>query len=295
MASCHGRQLSRNFNSRQRCLKMPHCLWCSPQGTLPASDCRSKLKHGKIGIHDELALSAQFDFADSDRASTLEKQNIFFWMSVHDEYVEAAECLEDLRRHFPYAPVAVRADGDEDPRYAGFSERFKVEIHYGPRLFTVEHGGALIVTMLKMFLKSGCQYLFKIDPDTHVHRAFYTLPTKDCVFGTLQGEPTCLSVQGGCLGMTKPAATLLFDSGLLNSPQLRYPHTKADESQYWKILSRRAERVGLTSFDWSIGWAAKQLNLPLLEYREVCSNWQTPMCNRDLQYAITHPRSKSVL
>ena len=222
----------------------------------------------------------------------MEEQSLFFWMSVHHDYTQAAECLQDLRRHFPYAKVALRSDGDDDPRYAAFRDRFDAQLDYGPRIFTVEHGGALIVAMLETFLTSGCRYLFKIDPDTHVHRAFHKLPSETSVFGTLQGGPQFQSIQGGCLGMTDDAAALLLESGLLMSPELRHPQAKTDCSPYWRILARRAERVGLASFDWSIAWAADQLNLPLLDYEEVCSTWQTPQANENLRYAITHPRAR---
>lgn len=223
----------------------------------------------------------------------MDEKNIYFWMSVHGDYAAAVECLADLRRHFPRARLAVRADGDADPRYAAFRERFAADVYYGPRLFTVENGGALVSTMLEMFLLTDCRYLFKIDPDTHVHRPFRELPLQDCIFGTVQGETASPSIQGGCLGITRNAARALLDSKLLAAPELCCPQTKAHEATYWRIMAERAQRVGLASFDWSIGWAAQQLNLPLHSFSEVRSTWQTPAENNDLRYAITHPREAS--
>ena len=223
----------------------------------------------------------------------MDEQDIYFWMSVHNDFNEAEACLTDLRSHYPLARLAVRVDGDDDPRYSSFRESFGAEVHNGPRIFTVEHGGLLVATMLEMFLATQCRYLFKIDPDTQVHRPFHQLPAEDCIFGTVQGGEEYRSIQGGCLGITRNAAAVLANSGLLASPELCHPQAKAHESRYWEILSERAKRVGLSSFDWAIGWAANELSLPLIAHGEVHSLWQTVVDNSDLRYAITHPRAHS--
>ena len=216
--------------------------------------------------------------------------DLYFWMSVHHDAPAAEQCLGDLRRHYPKARVVLRGDGDNDPRLASLREAFAAEVHFGPRLFPVENGSALVIVMLEMFLATDCRYLLKIDPDTHVHRPLAHLPQREGIFGTLQGAPEYRSIQGGCLGMTRQAAQTLYDSGLLASPDLRQPERRRAESDYWRILADRARDLGLASFDWSIGWAAKELGIDLFEFAEVRSQWLIPVENDRLQFAITHPR-----
>jgi colanic acid/amylovoran biosynthesis glycosyltransferase len=215
--------------------------------------------------------------------------DLTFFMLVYRDFPLANRSLARLRRHFPAARVVVRSDGDDDPRHEQLIARYGVEYHREPRLFPVENGGAIVARMLQIYLEHPTRYLIKLDTDTVVHRRFRHLPTRDALFGTLQGGRGWRSIQGGCMGLTRSVAERILGSGLLCSEDLEHPERRRDLSPYWRILARRAERVGLVSFDWSLAWVASETGIPQLGFSEVQSRARTGVDNRDLRYALTHP------
>jgi len=212
-----------------------------------------------------------------------------FYLPVYRNYELADACLGRLRTHFPTVRVIIRSDGDDDPRYAVLAARHGAECRAETRLFPVENGGAAVARMFELFLERPSRFIFKIDPDTVVHRRFSCLPTRSGHFGTVMSAEGSLAIQGGCMGLTIDAVRRIDQSGLLRHPDLKNPKIRRDESSYWRILARRAERCGLSSFDWTLGWVTSELEIPVFEFPEVRSTWKTPVDNRDLRYAITHP------
>lgn len=219
-----------------------------------------------------------------------DQRDLLFWISVFREYQETEICLRDLRQHFPNARVIVRSDGDDDHRYQRLKKQYDVDVRFGERLFTIENGGAIVQRMIADLLATQQTYLFKIDPDTVAHRAFRYLPLRDGIFGTLQGGKNFPAIQGGCLGLTRSAAECLFKSDLLMSNSLTHPEIFERTSDYWRIMAQRARRVGLASFDWSIGWAATELRLPIFDFPEVHCKWKETIAHPGERYAFTHPR-----
>nr|VFK18901.1 MAG: hypothetical protein BECKLPF1236B_GA0070989_115510 [Candidatus Kentron sp. LPFa] len=47
--------------------------------------------------------------------------------------------------------------------------------------------------------------------------------------------------------------------------------------------------LGLTSIDWTVGWACKKMGIDLVDWPEIMSEWQVTPENDDLRYAVTHP------
>lgn len=229
------------------------------------------------------------DTADARRNTAWDDGDLTFFLQVYRDHDAADQCLSRLRRRFPDARVVVRSDGDDDARYRILVNHYGVDYRAEQRLFPVENGGAVVERMLEIFLERPTAYLFKIDPDTAVHRRFHYLPTQNGLFGTLQGDPGYVSVQGGCMGFTADAAERIARSGMLQDPRLKNPQAHRRSSRYVEILARRADRLGLTSFDWTLGWAATALDVALFDFPEVCSSWKTPVDNSELRYAITHP------
>lgn len=219
---------------------------------------------------------------------------LMFFLQVFKEYEGADQCLERLRRHFPDARVVVRSDGDGDPRYEQLSGRYDLEYLCEERLFTIDRGGAAVARMLDIFLEHPARYLFKIDPDTEIHRRFRFLPTGEGLFGSLQGNSENRSIQGGCIGLTRNAAQTISESRLLDDPRLASPDSHRGVSAHWPILADRAQRTGLSSFDWTLGWAAMHLSVPMFDFPEVCSTWRDPVDNPELQFAVTHPTRASL-
>jgi len=132
--------------------------------------------------------------------------DLTFFLSVYQDYDATVACLADLRKCYPASRVILRSDGDSDPRFQLLASGHQVVYRDEPRLFEIKNGGALIERMLTIFVERPTRYLFKIDPDTVIHRRFTYLPSRTGVFGTLQCQAETPSVQGGCLGFTQDAA-----------------------------------------------------------------------------------------
>src|SRR6185295_12164727 len=137
------------------------------------------------------------------------------------------------RKHYPTSRVILRSDGDLDPRFPILALRNKVDFRRESRLFPIENGGAVIERMLALFLERPTRYLFKIDPDTLIHRRFKYLPARSGLFGTLQTEQETPSIQGGCMGFTRDAAEQILQSKMLRDERLKEPAKFLDDSPYF--------------------------------------------------------------
>ena len=228
--------------------------------------------------------------------SPVRDEDLTFWISAYRDADLLGSCLASLRRHYPAARVVVRSDGDCDPRLAGLARLHGAAFRLEERLFPVENGGRLVHRMLEMYLEEPTPHLFKLDPDTEIHRRFEYLPRRSGHFGTLQGEPGARAIQGGCMGFTRDAAQALHDSRLLLSPRLSAPKNGSGHS-HWTYLEFRARAFGLSSFDWSLGWAAGKLGIPLFDFPEVFCLSHTR--RRELppdaaaRFAMTHPAPRA--
>jgi hypothetical protein len=218
-------------------------------------------------------------------------KDLTFFAQVYKDYDATAECLRDLRKHYPASRVVLRSDGDSDPRLPTLAERNDAEFRGELRLFGIENGGAAVERMLVLFLEKPTRYLFKIDPDTVIHRRFRYLPVRGGLFGTLQTVPETPSIQGGCMGFTRDAAEQILRSEMLRDGRLREPAGFIDDSPYFFRMADRADRCGLASFDWIVPWVASELGIPIYPFDEVNSGWRQAPPNPGQRYAVTHPRA----
>ena len=218
--------------------------------------------------------------------------DLTFFALVYKDYDATAACLTDLRKHYPSSRVVLRSDGDQDPRFPPLASNHKVDFRSESRLFAIENGGAVIERMLEIFLERPTRYLFKIDPDTAIHRRFKYLPVHSGVFGTLQCEQETPSVQGGCMGFSRDSADQILHSRMLNDDRLKQPAKFISESPYFFRMADRANRCGLASFDWIVPWVASELGIALYRFDEVNCGWQQPPPNPEDRYAVSHPRAK---
>jgi hypothetical protein len=224
------------------------------------------------------------------RLTNYNDDDLTFFASVYHDCDAAAACLRDLRTHYPASRVILRSDGDPDPRFRLLAGIDQVDLRRESRLFGIENGGAIIERMLMIFFERPTRYLFKIDPDTAIHRRFNYLPIRNGVFGTLQCRQDTPSVQGGCMGFTRGAAEQILKSDLLRDPRLKEPAKFIEDSRYFFRMTDRARRCGLASFDWIVGWVAGELGISLFAFDEVNSDWRRPPANPGELYAVTHPR-----
>src|ERR1043166_5544521 len=159
----------------------------------------------------------------ADLTTSYSDNDLTFFALVYKDYDAAAACLKDLRHNYPSSRVVLRSDGDQDPRFPLLAGAHSVDFREESRLFGIENGGAVIERMLEIFLETPTRYLFKIDPDTAVHRRFKYLPLRSGVFGTLQCEEETPSVQGGCMGLTRDVAEEILQSRMLRDARLKEP------------------------------------------------------------------------
>ena len=225
-----------------------------------------------------------------DTLTNYSDHDLTFFALVYQDYDATADCLRDLRKHYPASRVILRADGDPDPRFRLLAERHRVDFYDEPRLFGIENGAAVVERMLVLFLEKPTRYLFKIDPDTVIHRRFRYLPVRSGIFGTPQCGPETLSIQGGCMGFTRDCAEKILKSGMLRDGRLKEPGKFVSDSPYFLRMSDRANRCGLAGFDWIVPWIASELGFPIYSFNEVNSDWQTAPLNPERHYAVTHPR-----
>jgi hypothetical protein len=218
-------------------------------------------------------------------------EDLTFFALLYKNYERTAECLTDLRKHYPRSRVILRSDGDADPRFPILAQRHNADFRGESRLFNIENGGAVIERMLEIFFEKPTRYLFKIDPDTVIHRRFRRLPVLSGLFGTLQCEQETPSVQGGCMGFTRDAAEQILQSQMLRDSRLREPAKFIADSPYFYRMAHRAERCGLASFDWMVPWIAGELGIAMYSFDEVNSGWRQAPPNPNQRYAVTHPRA----
>lgn len=218
-------------------------------------------------------------------------EDLTFFALTYKNYDATAECLTDLRRYYPQSHVILRSDGDPDPRFPLLARHHNIDFRGESRLFGIENGGAVIERMLVIFLEKPTRYLFKIDPDTVIHRRFKYLPVRTGLFGTLQTEKETPSIQGGCMGFTRDAAEQILQSGMLRDSRLREPAKFINDSPYFVRMAHRAHRCGLASFDWIVPWIASKLGIPTYSFDEVNSGWRQAPPNPEQRYAVSHPRA----
>jgi len=218
--------------------------------------------------------------------------HLTFFALTYENYEATAECLMDLRKHYPSSRVILRSDGDTNPQLPILAERYRVDFRGEGRLFGIQNGGAIIERMLMLFCERPTSYLLKIDPDTVIHRRFKYLPVRNGLFGTLQTEEESPSIQGGCMGFTREAVEQILQSEMLRDSRLKEPHNFINDSPYFFRMADRANRCGLASFDWIVPWIASALGIPMYAFDEVNSGWQMAPPNPDQRYAVTHPRAK---
>lgn len=192
--------------------------------------------------------------------------DLTFFALTHKDYEATVDCLRDLRKHYPASRVILRSDGDPDPRLPVLARSNKVDFRHESRLFGIENGGAIIERMLELFLERPTRYLFKIDPDTVIHRRFKYLPVRNGVFGTLQTERETPSIQGGCMGFTRDAAEQILKSRKLRDSRLKEPAKFIKNSPYFFRMANRANRCGLASFDWIVLLGRKGIGDPLISF-----------------------------
>jgi len=195
-----------------------------------------------------------------------------FFMPVRDQIEDAITALKQVRVLYPTSTFLMYMDGAINSHHALISEcrvHGAVLISSGYQSFAADMGGVLPQVMLELFVRdSNDTHLLKIDPDTAVLDTLPPYPADDrCIFGRRQQRKGAWSIQGGCMGFTRKAAQILCESALLVDKRLHPPYEGLPD-KYAEILRERAERLGLSSFDWTIGWVCTELGIEQVNWTE---------------------------
>lgn len=219
---------------------------------------------------------------------------LFWFIQTYRDLSRLRQTLARVRTFYPESPVIVVSDGDRNPEISRVCQAYRADFTLRARLFSVEHGGEPVQRMLEAFLRTDADILIKIDPDSNVRRRFAVMPSPrdTSVYGTVQsagsGPNPIVSVQGGCMIVPRGSATLLMESALLTSDRLKPPALEwaADE----ELVARTA--CGLTSYDWTLGWACRELGLLSKDHPEVFSRYRPSLSDwlTERRMAVSHPR-----
>jgi hypothetical protein len=217
---------------------------------------------------------------------------LFWFIQTYRDLPKLRQTLSRVRALYPDTPVLVVSDGDADPRIKQACDLYAVEFRLRPRLYGVEHGGALVQQLLEAFLSTNADILIKIDPDTDVRRrlSLMPLPVDTSIYGTVQsaGSKRAPSIQGGCIIVPRRAASLLAGSALLMSERLKPPALE------WAVddATRARAAAGLTSSDQTLGWACRELGVLCKDHPEVCSRYRPSLMDTITasRIAVFHPR-----
>ena len=219
---------------------------------------------------------------------------LFWYIQTYRDVVRLRKTLASLRASYPESQALIVSDGDPHPNIEQECKRYSADFLLRSRLMGVEQGGEPVQKMLDAFLRSDAHILIKIDPDTNLRRRFSVMPPPgdSSLYGSPQSagpESNCIrSIQGGCIIVPRQAAVLLAGSSLLESERLKPPTLDwaVDE-----VLLARAQS-GLTSYDWTLGWACRELGLLSRNHPEVFSRHQPSLIAAATRrrVAVFHPR-----
>lgn len=233
--------------------------------------------------------------------------SLTFALSVAEEAELLDLCLRRLRTALPDARVLVVTDDNDDPIFDTLAATHRAELTRGRPMYAQEAGGRWWREMLALDAEAPADHLFKIDPDTWVRRPFRALPNPEIV--QVFGRPVLDDgfvhrphMQGGCIGITRAAATALRESGLFDDPgyaQPAYARALCITAQH--LEHRRA--TGKLSTDLIFADVCYRLDIPFVRHPEVHSLWlraaeleawrargmDEPVNNPGDHFAVTHP------
>src|SRR5438270_793632 len=104
-------------------------------------------------------------------------------------------CLNSVRKQYPKCTVMVIHDGSFCTKIRDTAKEFKANYVDAAHLKCVERGLLWWSRFCNFGLMTGERYVFKMDPDTLLHRRFQSYPDLD-FFGTKVGP----IIQGGIVG-----------------------------------------------------------------------------------------------
>jgi hypothetical protein len=206
-------------------------------------------------------------------------------------------CLRLLRSAYPTSRIEIIADGD-GVNYDAIARAYNCHLTVGAHLYGLATAHQYVRRLLAALVAGPEEYLFKIDPDTHVRRRLKRLPAVSSIFGTLETLTACrhreirvpANVQGGCIGLTRDAVEELLLTNLITRANCadRCLHTWA---RCYDM--ERTVRRGRFCDDFILSWACHALGIPALQCAEIRSRWRGQGRDEDTDVAISHPHKQT--
>lgn len=145
-------------------------------------------------------------------------------------------------------------------------------------------------------LKEDGEYIFKIDPDTLVHKPLTFFPNCDC-FGTLLGKGMMKEhIQGGCQVFIRSAAKTILADGCLLDPAYQDWQTWAFKDQTGQVVDDfnygYGEWKGYLSTDRILMHVLRRMRMCWDNHPEIACYFevhQRPDSAQAPKFAVTHP------
>lgn len=203
--------------------------------------------------------------------------------------------LPELRRCYPTERIIIISDGDADPRLPEVAAAFAADFIAGERLYTLDHGGEIVLRFFSAFLDGDGDVLVKFDTDTRFFRPF-SMPPPGEASGCIWGAFGVRYIQGGCKLLTRGCVEKVVRSGLLASPRYR-------ELGTWcpPIAEDFYKGAGRVSEDFIMRDVLLELDIDISDHPEVFSagnvkRWRAMdpktlkgVVNPTGKFAVTHP------
>jgi len=204
-----------------------------------------------------------------------------FGVTVYEESPEQLSwCLGHVRRAYPQAAVFVISDGTDVPGFRDACTEYAASYLPGERLKTLENGAKWWERFFAAASMYKADYVFKVDPDTQVHRPFRDFPPLD-VFGSYDGGGR---IQGGIQGFGRSAVETILQSGICLDPAYADASTWATEDG----VRGYVRSLGQISTDFVLAHMVQRLRLTCGDWPEVHSMWRNDHPFRR-GVAATHP------
>jgi len=206
-----------------------------------------------------------------DELKKLQHDNICYIVTCYNEIEFVRQCVASIRRN-DCGPIIIINDGGDIEGLEDVALKHNATLIQSKQYKNILDGWKWWDRFFNEGLKTGCDYIVKIDPDS-----FFWRPLREPIgaknyFGSMHSE---WSVQGGAQGFSKEYAKRIIDTDIL------------------KNLGTNGNREnGTFATDRAIAWVSRELNQPAEPWNEVYSVWgliQKLKLENVFEYAITHP------
>ncbi len=213
------------------------------------------------------------------------ERRLTFGITVWNEPIELLQnCLHHLRNCYPESRAFLITDGQDFSGYRSACAQHRVEYLPGERLKVLAAGAKWWDRFFRVADRSPSDYVFKLDPDTLLHRRFLYFPPYE-LFGTPEGAHR---IQGGIQGFRASTVRRIRASNICLDPAYADASTWATE----RGVKEYVIRLGQISTDFVLAHIAARLSIRCGGWDEVHSLWSADQPFRS-DVAATHPHKIS--